>query len=98
MDVGEIPFESHKSQILYRYDFIPTQQMRKLREGGSERQRPPAQAMTSEANLVPDTTLWVCNRTDLPQDRFLEKHLLGGQEMLLWITDVRRSSCDGPGL
>ena len=54
MDAGEMPFESHKSQMWYRYDFIPTQQMRKLRERGSGRQRPPAQAMTSEANLVPD--------------------------------------------
>lgn len=45
MDEGEILFEPNKSQVLYRYNLSPLS-MKKLREGGSETQRP-AQAMTS---------------------------------------------------
>ena len=44
------------------------------------------------------STLLVCHGTDLPQDQFLERHLLGGQEAPLWITDTRQSSHDGTGL
>lgn len=33
---AEMPFESHKTPMLYRYDFIPTQQMRKLRREAPE--------------------------------------------------------------